>query len=498
MVHTLFRTISPIDGRHRLRAMAFTTLEAGALAAAVVSTGYFNSPLVFSMLCAVAVSGFLAGISNGLRLAVATAIAVSVPMLYTQEPAERNWDTVVQWTVELMLVGTVTGYARRITGDVEERHSEALDRLGRLSDANDLLFNLHQVTQDLPASLDLDEVLESTISRLHDHLAFDSAAIVLLEESDDTWYVARRFGARTEARFASQEDLPNPVRRATIERRVVSVTNLLRGDGPGLSPSAGSGLYASLTARGFMVGVLVIEHAEAGHFDPRDAELLMGFTEPAALAIDNARWFTRLRTAGADEERTRIARDLHDRIGQSLAYLAFELDRIVRKDSKEQAVTEDLAGLRDDVRGVVREVRDTLYDLRTDVSDEHTVDHVLREFASRVEERTGLTVQVRVQETARLPRVPERELWRIAQEAIVNAERHADADRIDVFWFSDGAGAVVEVRDDGRGMAEGRIGRFDSYGMLGMRERAASIGASLTVESRPGQGVNIRATLRAH
>ena len=53
-----------------------------------------------------------------------------------------------------------------------------------------------------------------------------------------------------------------------------------------------------------------------------------------ALAIDNARWFGRLRTVGADEERTRIARDLHDRIGQSLAYLAFELDRIVTTEGR--------------------------------------------------------------------------------------------------------------------------------------------------------------------
>ena len=73
-----------------------------------------------------------------------------------------------------------------------------------------------------------------------------------------------------------------------------------------------------------------IEHADAHHFTGRDVELLAGFVEPAALAIDNARWFGRLRTVGADEERTRIARDLHDRIGQSLAYLAFELDRIVK------------------------------------------------------------------------------------------------------------------------------------------------------------------------
>ena len=101
--------------------------------------------------------------------------------------------------------------------------------------------------------------------------------------------------------------------------------------------------------------------------------------------MDNARWFARLRTVGADEERTRIARDLHDRIGQSLAYLAFELDRIVKADGQAKPVGTQLERLRADVRGVIGEVRDTLYDLRTDVTDTKDMPATLREFLDRVE-----------------------------------------------------------------------------------------------------------------
>jgi signal transduction histidine kinase len=214
------------------------------------------------------------------------------------------------------------------------------------------------------------------------------------------------------------------------------------------------------------------------------------------LAVDNARWFARLRTVGADEERTRIARDLHDRIGQSLAYLAFELDRIVKKDERHDPISEDLSGLREDVRGVVREVRDTLYDLRTDVSDDKDVESVLREFAGRIEERTDMSVSLRIDQSARMPRLQERELWRIAQEAMINAERHSGGTHIDVFWYSDGDEAIAEVRDDGKGMPLGRVGRLDSYGMLGMRERASSIGAALSVDSIPGRGVTVRVSVR--
>ncbi|MFP5489599.1 MAG: GAF domain-containing protein [Acidimicrobiia bacterium] len=404
---------------------------------------------------------------------------------------------VAQWGVELFLVAIVAAYARRISGEADERQAVALDRMGRLADANELLFSLHQVAQELPASLDLDEALDSTIERLRDLLRFDTAAVLIFEESDRSWSVARRYGARLPNAMPASE-LPPPVQRAARGLiPVIDVPDLLRAQGPGLSSQAVSGLYAPLQARSSLVGVMVVERHQHDPFTERDVELLAGFTEPAALAIDNARWFGRLRTVGADEERTRIARDLHDRIGQSLAYLAFELDRIVRKDERGDAVSPDLVGIREDVRGVVREVRDTLYDLRTDVSDERSVPAVLEEFGQRVQDRSGMEVRLRLDETARMPRLQERELWRIAQEAIVNAERHSHGTRIDIYWLSDGREAVIEVRDNGTGMPIGSAGRLDSYGMLGMRERAASIGAKLTIGSIPREGVTVRVSLRS-
>ncbi|WP_436795746.1 sensor histidine kinase [Actinospongicola halichondriae] len=497
VTYTVFRTIRPISPEATLGRLVGLTAEAALVATAVAATGYFRSPLAFSSLTAIAVAGFAAGFANALRLAVASAMAIGLPMLVSSTQLDDDRQLVVQWSVELLLVGVVAGYARRISGDADVRHSEALDRMDRLADANDLLISLHEVAQDLPSSLDLDEVLDSTVARLRELLDLDSAAILLREDSDQSWSVARRFGGRAlTTSTLSESELPAPARRASESTTVVSETNLIAGAGPGLAMRAGSGMYVALRARGSVVGVALVEHPEPFHFSQRDADLLDGFAEPAALAIDNARWFARLRTVGADEERTRIARDLHDRIGQSLAYLAFELDRIVRNDSRGQRVTDDLVGIRSDVRGVVREVRDTLYDLRTDVSDERTVGDALQEFGSRVEERSGMTFTLRVDESARMPRPQERELWRIAQEAIVNAERHSGGTRIDVFWFSNGFEAVAEVRDDGEGMPIGRVGRLNSYGMLGMRERATAIGANLSVDSVPNRGVTMRVAVR--
>ncbi|MCU1351277.1 MAG: Signal transduction histidine kinase [Acidimicrobiales bacterium] len=491
VAYNAYRILRPVQYFDDTRSLGRVLTEVTLHVLAVVATGYWRSPFVFALITAVMVSGFARGYAFALRVGAASALAIGLPWLVRSGATGEDLRTAAQWTLELMLVALIAGYARRVTGEADRQHSLALDRLGRLSDANTLLFSLHRVAQSLPSSLDLEEVLDSTMHRLRDLFSYDSATLVLLDETDATWVVARWDGPRP-ARSYIEAELAAPLRRALATRQVVSEAALLRSGGPGISVEMTSGLYTVLPARSGTVGLLAVEHRDEDHFGPRDAELLTGFAEPVALAIDNARWFARLRTVGADEERTRIARDLHDRIGQSLAYMAFELDRIVKADERGEPVTEHLARLRNDVRGVIGEVSDTLYDLLTDVSDEQDMNTTIEGFLDRVAARSGLETSYRGQETGRLPLLQERELWRIAQEAVTNVERHARATRVAVTWRSDGERAALVVIDDGIGLAEGIDGRLDSYGILGMRERAASIGAMLEVHGTPGRGTTVR------
>jgi signal transduction histidine kinase len=93
--------------------------------------------------------------------------------------------------------------------------------------------------------------------------------------------------------------------------------------------------------------------------------------------------------------------------------------------------------------------------------------------------------------TGRLPLVQEREVWRIAHEAVTNAEHHARAAHLRVRWECDGTSGALTVADDGRGFSPGAAGRADSYGLQGMRERADAIGARLDIESEPFVGTVI-------
>ncbi|MEQ8842649.1 MAG: GAF domain-containing sensor histidine kinase [Acidimicrobiales bacterium] len=495
--YTVIRTISPLRYTGDLRSLAQVILEIGLHVGAVAATDYWESPFVFSLMTAIIVAGFARGFGFGLRIAIGAALAISLGDAAQPGYELQDLRITLQWSAVLLLVGVVAGYARRISGEADHQHSLALDRLDRLSDANALLFSLHRVAQTLPASLDLADVLDTTVARLRGLVDFDAVAILVFDDTDASWQVIRREGAVLPSRLGPTE-LPRPLMDAMSSNRMIEEPDLSQPRGPGISPTSSSGIYTVLPARGSIIGLLAVESRQPNAFGRRDVELLNGFVEPVALAIDNARWFSRLRTVGADEERTRIARDLHDNIGQSLAYLAFELDRLVSKENKGEELGASLEQLRGDLRGVIGEVRDTLYDLRTDVSDQLEIGEVLEQFSARLMERTDLDIRVYADRSGnRLPLLQEREMWRIAQEALVNVERHAEARGVAVRWRCDGEAGALEIADDGKGFPAGKAGRLDSYGIMGMRERASSIGATLEVHSEEGRGTVVRCFLPA-
>lgn len=491
------RLFRPIRINDDLRSLMLVLGEVALQSVAVIATGSWRSPLVFMLLNAVIIAGFARGFGFAIMIAVAIGVMVSVPEVSSALDPRAAIAESVSWSTIIILVGVVAGYARRLHNQANAVHHRTLGRLEKLQDANQLLHSLHRVAQSLPESLDLAEVLDSTMLRIRALLDFHSAALILFDETDAQWTIARHEGLEQGGRLGPTE-LPVGLRRAIALNGTVHITDfgqVAAHEVRSLHPGSGSGLYAVLVARDVIIGLLVLEHTEPGHYGDRDVELIDGLVAPASLAVDNARWFARLRTLGADEERTRIARDLHDRIGQSLAYLGIELDRLVARHDSGEDIDVDIARLRDDVRTITREVRDTLYDLRTDITESETMEEVLTQYAAKVAERSGMQIRVESDQRGRLPLVQERELWRIAQEALGNAEKHAGATAVRVLWRCDDERAVLDVTDNGSGFEEGVSGRVDSYGVLGMRERAAGIGATLEIVSAPGRGTRVRCVL---
>ncbi len=498
IVYAAIRTLRPI----RYDDDRVTTVEIGLEfvfhTVAILATESWNSPYAIVLLPTAVLAAFARGPSFALQLSSLSALVISIRHVWK---ASETGETVhgIQaagaWLALFTVVALVTGWARQVLRESARQQSLAMDRVGRLAEANALLYSLHRVAQTLPASLDLDEVLDSTLHRLRDLIEFDATTILLFEESDGTWVPVRHAGNPGQISLTT-DDLPAPLKKASLSSNAVTLAPRAETDirSAGLLGEARSGIYASLHARGALIGLLAIESLGDDQFGAKEIEILNGLVEPFGVAIDNARWFSRLRSIGADEERTRIARDLHDQIGQALAHLGFELDRAMRAADRGDEMRPVLEELRSEVRGVVRMVRETLYDLRTDVSETQDVGTTMALFLDRVAERSGLIVKLDRQDNGRLPIMQERELWRIAKEAVINSERHAHAKELVIKWRCDGRAAELLVRDDGVGF-ERASGRADSYGIVGMRERATSVGARFEIESEPGHGTSIRITL---
>lgn len=489
--YSLCRTLWPLEFSDRSRSLLVAIAAEGAvMVGAVVLTDYWNSNFMFSLVVVISAAGFAGGIPLALNAAALCIVAVAVP--YHLDAGEASTDLTLRWAGELILVAILAGYVRHLALQARAQTSRFVGQLRQLSEVNDLLVQLRNAAQTLPMSLDLGEALDSSVKRLRELLEPDVLVIMLAD--DQRWTVARATGVRLSG-VVSAAALPSVLRRAAEATTTVTVTTLGGGSAPGLAPSSRSGLYVRLTARNELVGLVAVERRDAEPYGERHVEIMETLSQQMAIALDNARWFARIGTLAAEQERSRIARDLHDRLGQSLALVGFELDRLAKAVEASEARSQILE-LRESVRAVVSELREALYDLRTDVSEERDLPDALGEFLERVRQRTGLEVKLTHHVAHRLAVTVEREVWRIAQEAVLNVERHARATSLLVDWRVEGATAALSVTDDGEGMtpAAGRR-RTDGYGILGMHERAQAIGGALTVTSPPGRGTTVRLTV---
>ena len=177
-------------------------------------------------------------------------------------------------------------------------------------------------------------------------------------------------------------------------------------------------------------------------------------------------------------------------VAQELASVGYMLDDLAGRVTDE--AHDELLRLRSHVRDVVGELRMSIFDLRAGTDDTVGLGTALSEHVQRVGQQSQLVVHTVLDEQGdRLPAGVEVELLRIAQEAVTNVRRHAQATTVEVV-LTYGEGALeVEVADDGHGAADTSGGN----GLIGMRERAQMYGGSVAATSRPGEGFRIHATL---
>ncbi|HZU40143.1 MAG TPA: histidine kinase [Solirubrobacteraceae bacterium] len=194
--------------------------------------------------------------------------------------------------------------------------------------------------------------------------------------------------------------------------------------------------------------------------------------------------------AAQERERARIARELHDEIGQTLTAIALRAERAAREDGSQTEALHEIAAT---VHRSLEDVRRIGRELRPEALDDLGLTSALVALCSRIDHSGGLRVHRRLDwHLPSLPDEVELVIYRVAQEALTNVLRHAGA-RTATVELGCAAGSVrLAVRDDGRGLPAERSER----GLLGMRERAMLIGADLRISSAPGQGTEIVLSVR--
>lgn len=351
------------------------------------------------------------------------------------------------------------------------------DDLDRLSTANQILLSLQKIAITLPSSFDLEKVLDQGVAQVQELIRADIVTVLLANDDGTSMLIVRGRGSAQRLRIES-DALPRHIAQALHYNH--SVSSELSQTTRGFADEALLGSYCALRSRGFIVGLIAAEWRQRQDIT-QQTQVLTGVADALGVAIDNARLFRDIRQQSASEERMRIARDLHDRTGSTLAYVGLELDRLIRKETAQEKQVE-LSDIREHVSKTISEVREMLYNLRTGRDGQNSLSDTVQEFADRVSARAHVQVTCDFKAPVIDDAFVTNEIWEMIKEAILNAERHSQASELVISTSINEQNWEVSIADNGTGLKSADK-RHDAYGMTGMLERAESLGAEISIMS---------------
>lgn len=376
----------------------------------------------------------------------------------------------VAGAVLLLLVGLSWGfYVRRRRGGSSEEYRAA----------HRLLMRLQNVSHQLPAGLDEVTLAQQALDQLQHDMPSRLSVLFLNQEDALAPYAVRG---------ADRSPFP-PLSGQTVE--MLSEGKPLMGRGL-ISKNGQQEALIPLMLGSRLVAVAALRN-DSQPFDPAMLRRATEQAQESALRIDSGLLFAQVRSAATHEERRRLAREIHDGIAQELASVGYALDALVAdlQGTEDQMLADEI---RTEVRRIISELRLSIFDLRADIQPGVGLGSALTSYVQQAGAAAGLTVHLVIEESQdRLPLAQETELLRIAQEAVTNVRRHAQAENVWVTCRIDPPEGFLRVADDGSGMDSPRE---DSFGLDIMAERADRIGADLTWYPRDGGGTVVEVSLQ--
>lgn len=371
---------------------------------------------------------------------------------------------------------------------------------------------LNDVARALNASVDLPALLARALEKVTELLGLSTGWVLLFAEASGEPYLAAAQnlppGLREEPKFLTgwcycldsfqEGELDGAINVSVITCSRLRKLAQVKDKTAGLRYHASIPLEVQAGEGGLQrLGMLNVAGLEWHELDPDELALLRTIGDMLGVAVERARLHARRLDAAQTEERNRLAREIHDTIAQDLSGIAFQLEAaealLSQPEDPERARRSVTAAL-GLTRKALDEARRSVLDLRAAPLEGRTLPAALAALAAEANagRPPSVTFKAVPATPGKIPPAVEVGLYRIAQEALQNALRHAAAARVMLRLEASPDRLCLTVEDDGRGFAieDAAEGRF---GLLGMRERARLLGGSFQIESAPGAGTRITA-----
>ncbi|MDE2831037.1 MAG: GAF domain-containing sensor histidine kinase [Gemmatimonadota bacterium] len=370
----------------------------------------------------------------------------------------------------------------------------------QLKQRNRELSILNAIAHALNQSVDLDQALETALKKVAALLDLNTSWIWLMHEDTGEPYLA------------AAQNLP-PVLRDNPDRMggwCYCLDTYQKGDLKGaanvnvvtcsrlkglVEGTDGVQYHASipLYAQKKKVGVLNVGSVEWRELSDEDLRLLNTVGDLMSIAIERARLYEKSVEIGAADERLRVAREIHDTLGQNLAAILMRLetlDALLEDNTDRKKLSETVRDAMALARANLEEARRTVLDLRAAPLENRTLVEALQDLGREIRDETNLDIRVKRIGGHPLSVRIEAGLYRMAQEALNNVVQHAKAREVLVELISTSEYVELVVKDDGCGfdpenVSEGR------YGLVGLNERAHLLGGAFAIESAPERGTRL-------
>jgi len=403
----------------------------------------------------------------------------------------------------------------RLYKSERDRHLEAERR-------REVAEGLREILEVLNSKQSLDETLDFIVTQACRLLGSDGASLLRLETDKGPFVIQSACGLDPE--YIATLRLPMGIGhsgQALAERTPKYMSDVREyyeahmgptRTGKPLHPAAQQGVEL-LLSRGFLAllavplvvgnkdyGAVNLYYRQPHQFSSEELRLAMSAADQASLAIESANLREQAKQSAITAERSRLARDLHDAVTQSLYSLTLYAEaaaRLIAAGKNEEAV-QHLRDVRDTAQEALREMRLLIYQLRPLALEKGGIATALHNRLEAVELRAGIQAELQIEGSEYLERLPftvEEEIFHIIQEALNNVLRHAKASRLHVHiqLFEDRVS--VEVSDDGTGFELELAAQGRGLGLISIKERVQKLGGDLHIESILGQGTHIRLEL---